>query len=80
MIFKEALGEYAAEDFGRVADYASRWETPTFSAHARAAFSVVSMCLETPYASCGEIVMTRERYREAGARLARAAAGKLGGS
>ena len=36
------------------------------------------MTFETPYASCGEIVMTRERYREAGARIARAVAAKLG--
>lgn len=75
--FKEALGEYAAEDFGRVAKYASRWETPGFTKHARTAFGVVSMTFETPYASCGEIVMTRERYQEAGARIAGVVAERL---
>ena len=93
----EALGEYAAEEFGRVARYASRWETPNFTSHCREAFGIPALTLETPYASCGgrsagsgrrrelessnggEVVMTRERYQEAGARLARAVVEKIAG-
>ncbi len=76
--FKEALGEYAAKEFGRVARYASRWETPGFASHCREAFGIPVLTFETPYASCGEVVMTRERYREAGLRLARAVVERVG--
>lgn len=76
--FKEALGEYAAEEFGRVARYASRWETPAFTSHCREAFGIPALTFETPYASCGEVVMTRERYREAGVRIARAVVERVG--
>ncbi len=38
---------------------------------------VPSMCIETPYALAGKILLTRERYRELGSRFATAVAGEL---
>ncbi len=69
----EGLGaDYAAGEFGRLADYPSRWETPGFVSFCVADLDVCGLSLETPYALSaeGRIVFTRERYREAGARLA----------
>jgi hypothetical protein len=68
---KSALGaEYAAKTFERVADYPSRWETPNFSRYFWAQGDICSFGIETPYAMVGDLVLTRERYREAGARIA----------
>lgn len=65
-------GEYASEvSFGRVANYASRWETPTFTSY----FCRLGICafsIETPYGAIRGKVLTRERYREIGQRMARA--------
>jgi hypothetical protein len=69
---KSALGsEYAADTFERVADYPSRWKTPNFSRHFWAQGGLCSFGIETPYAMVGDLVLTRARYREAGARIAR---------
>jgi hypothetical protein len=73
----EALREYAAAEFGRVARYPSRWETPHFTDYCRETLDVAALSVETPYALCGEILMTRERYREVGSRIARAVSGRL---
>jgi hypothetical protein len=73
VIFAEALGpDYAAANFSRVARYASRWETPGFSTFCARDLDVCGLTLETPYAlsAGGKVVLTRERYCEAGARLA----------
>jgi len=73
-----ALGvEFAAAEFGRVASYASRWESPTFTRFAGETLGLPALSLETPYALCGSTVMTRDRYREAGRRLADAVAAAL---
>jgi len=69
---------YAAEDFGRVAKYASRWETPSFTKFFCATFEKPALTLETPYATCGETLMTCDSYRDVGARLAETIAGRLG--
>ena len=71
----EALGRglsrvYAAERFNRVARYASRWETPGFRDYFCKSLRTPALSIETPYALCGETLMTRERYGEAGALLA----------
>ena len=71
--FAASLGEkYAASDFGRVARYASRWETPNFTRGFHTETGAATLSFETPYAACGETLMTREAYREAGARIAEA--------
>ena len=62
--------DYAAEDFGRVARYASRWETPHFDGWC-AAMGFCAVSLETPYAMAGEKVLLRADYQEIGRRLAR---------
>ena len=73
-----ALGEqYARDPFGHVADYASRWETPGFTSFCASELSIPGLCMETPYALVGDLVLTRERYREIGRRTAEAVVGKL---
>jgi hypothetical protein len=76
---KRALtGRYAAETFERVADYPSRWETPRFSAYCWEQIDVCGLGIETPYASVGDILLTREGYQEAGARIAQGIMERLG--
>jgi hypothetical protein len=68
---KTALGQqYAASAFERVVTYASRWGTPNFAAFCCQQHHVCGLSVETPYAMVGEMVLTREHYREVGARLA----------
>jgi hypothetical protein len=62
---------YAAADFERVARYRSRWETPSFIGYCREQQELCGVTLEVPYALAGEQVFTRERYRQAGERVAR---------
>ena len=70
-LFSKALTPtYAAGSFGRVATYASRWETPTFTSHCCGRQGICGITLEVPYAMSQGTLLTRERYREAGARLA----------
>ena len=68
--FNEALGPLAHPDFGQVINYPSRWETPTFTRWAGEALKAPSLSFEVPYALAGERVLTREVYREVGARVA----------
>lgn len=68
--FAAGLGELAADDFGRVADYASRWETPNFTRWCAQSLGVPAITFEVPYALAGETVFTRDLYREAGRRIA----------
>jgi hypothetical protein len=76
---KRALtGQYAAQTFERVADYPSRWETPRFSTYCWVQLGVCGLGIETPYALVGEWVLTRERYQEAGARIAQGVVERLG--
>jgi hypothetical protein len=62
--------EYAASPFGRVASYASRWETPTFASYCWLRHKVPGFTIENPYAMVGDLLLTRECYREAGKRIA----------
>jgi len=62
---------YAAPSFGRVATYASRWETPSFTSYCWADHGICAITIETPYATIGDLLLTPERYREAGTRIAK---------
>ena len=64
--------QYAQKDFKQVATYASRWETPGFTEYCFSSLGVCGLCFETPYGMIGDTVLTREGYREAGARIAAA--------
>jgi len=77
-VLGKAAGDFADEPFPRVATYASRWDTPGMNDFFSRVLGVPSMCVETPYALAGDILLTRERYRELGARFATAAADELG--
>ena len=68
---------YAAETFERVADYPSRWETPRSTGYCWAQHGVCGLGIETPYALVGDWVLTRERYQEAGARIAAGVVSRL---
>jgi len=68
---KASLGPaYAAENFVRTADYPSRWMSPTFVEFAAKEHGICGLSIETPYALIGERELSREDYREAGARIA----------
>jgi hypothetical protein len=69
---------YAADCFERVARYASRWETPRCTGYCWSRHGVCGLGVETPYAMAGDLVLTREHYREAGARMAAGVVAKLG--
>ena len=63
--------EYAAEDFHRIASYASRWETPTFGTYSAETLEIPGFTMETPYAMAGDNVLEVADYREAGRRIGR---------
>jgi hypothetical protein len=69
--------EYAAEDFARVATYASRWETPTFGTYCAETLEIPGFTMETPYAMAGDKVLEVADYREAGRRIAATIADRL---
>lgn len=72
-----ALGpEFAAARFTRSGDYNSRWNTPRFGGFCQEEIKIPGIAIETPYALIQETVMTRERYREAGRRIADALAAR----
>ena len=73
----KAAGEYGDMPFPRVATYRSRWETPNEGDYFRTVHEVPALCIETPYALSGEVVFTRERYRDFGTRLATAVTEEL---
>jgi hypothetical protein len=68
----DKVGEFAAKKFCRWANYKSRWETMNYASFVRSAYRCVGMSFETPYAVCGETVMTREDYQTIGERMASA--------
>ena len=74
---QELTPKYAADEFDRVVRYLSRWETPSFTKYFSETFGIPGISIETPYGLAGETVLTREEYREIGARMARAVAGRL---
>ena len=73
----EALGpEFAAAKFTRSGDYNSRWNTPRFGGFCQEEMKIPGVALETPYGIIQKTVMTREKYREAGRRIADALAAR----
>lgn len=62
--------EHAAEVFERVANYASRWETPSLGKYIFANQKIDGFTFETPYAMVGEHVLTRQDYQRAGSQIA----------
>lgn len=72
------IPKYAAAPFGRVATYRSRWETPNFTTYCWASHKIAGFTIENPYAMVGDLLLTRECYREAGERIASAVVGRLG--
>ncbi len=78
MAIADALGpEYAAADFARVARLPSRWRTPNAGQFFWKRLRLPGLALEIPYALVGETVLTRQRYREAGERIAAGVTKKL---
>ncbi|MFO7946667.1 MAG: M14 family zinc carboxypeptidase [Armatimonadota bacterium] len=69
--FADSLGDYAAEEFARVATYASRWETPNFTGYCADSMEIPTFTLETPYSTIGDRVLSRRDYRTIGRRMAR---------
>ena len=63
---------YAAAKFERYATYGSRWETPPLTTFFIQEYGITGLALEASYALAGDLVLTREHYRDAGARLAAA--------
>jgi len=77
--FQQALQpQYAAEDFARVANYKSRWDSPTFTDFAGVELDCAAIAFETSYALAGDLVLTREHYEDIGKRLAGVIAERLG--
>jgi hypothetical protein len=74
----ESLGEYASLNFAKVAHYATRWGTGSVARYFESV-GVPAISLETTYALIGERIITRDDYREIGARIARAIIDKLKG-
>jgi hypothetical protein len=64
--------ELASDKARRVAQYASRWETPNFTAYCCNTLKTPALTIETPYALVRDVVLTRELYRKAGQRIATA--------
>lgn len=64
------IPEYAATPFSHVANYSSRWETPSFASYCWTRHKFVGFTIETPYAIAGNLLLTRECYQEAGKRIA----------
>jgi hypothetical protein len=76
-IFGQALKpDYAADEFARQANYASRWNTPKLTDFAHEQLGVAAISLETPYTICRGTIMTAKQYREVGHRIARALLGR----
>ncbi len=77
-IIEATLGEqYAADDFCRIATYASRWETPRFAEYCAETLAIPALSTETPYAMVGDKVLEVPDYREAGRRIGQAIVQKL---
>ncbi len=76
----KALGpEFAAEKFTRSGDYNSRWNTPRFGGFCQEDMRIPGVSYETPYGMIRKTVLTREKYQEAGRRIADAIVAHLQG-
>ncbi len=68
---RDGIGEYAWSEFDRVVHYGSRWQGSQTMQRWFEERGITALGIETPYGSIGETVLTRESYREIGARMAR---------
>jgi len=75
--FNEALGEYASPNFRRVINYPTRFAHPNSTQFVRETIGCAAITFECSYVSAGDIVLTPDRYREAGARIAQTIADRL---
>jgi hypothetical protein len=64
--------EFAAAESAQVPDFGSRWSTPDFSTYCFDRLQVPGLTIETPFAMCSQLTMTRDLYRQVGARIAAA--------
>ncbi len=62
--------QLAGQPFARVADWPTRWSTPSFCSYVRAEIGIPALAIESPFSLVRELVLTTETYREAGARMA----------
>lgn len=73
--FAAALGEYAADPFAWEVDYPTRWPFPsalTYGEFTWGLAKIPGVTIEVPYSKIRDMMLTRERYREAGSRIAAA--------
>ena len=72
-LFAQALQElYVASRKPSLNPYPTRWITPNLSSYSWDDLQIPGVTLECPYALAGSTVLTREKYQEAGRRLAAA--------
>jgi hypothetical protein len=69
--------EFAAPNFTRSGDYLSRWNTLRFGGFCQEEMKIPGVAFETPYGMIRKIVLTREKYREAGRRIADALVARI---
>jgi hypothetical protein len=72
--------EYAADQYARVATYASRWDTPSFGRFFYQTLGIPALSVETPYGMIRERVLARQDYREIGRRIAEGVLGRIAGN
>ena len=58
---QQQLGEYAAPNFGRIVNYRSRWETPTYTRFCLETLEAPAFSLETPYGRINDTVLQARR-------------------
>lgn len=74
----EHVGAFAADRFVRCADYPSRYDSGRATRWFEERIGCPTLAIETPYARCGERVMSRDDYREVGRGIGEAALTRLG--
>ena len=67
----------ASQRFARLGGYHSRWNTPGFTSYCMRQYRIPAVSVEMPYALAGELLLTRDHYREIGARMAKAVLKRL---
>lgn len=77
-LLERRLDDLAGEPFGREAMYPSRYERGQACGFFQNELGCPALTLEIPYSRCGDRVLDRETYREAGARIAAGLMERLG--
>ncbi len=68
----ELMADYAAPDFRRVDQRASRLTTPSFTSCMRNELHVPALSIQIPYSHAGNNLLTQKNYREIGQRIGQA--------